>query len=393
MGPDADTAADIEPTGHGETLAPIARPLELVDGPLDGRTLERMHRWWRAANYLAVGQIYLMGNPLLREPLLADDVKPRLLGHFGTVPGLNLVWLHANRAIRRARPRRGVRRRPGPRRPRPQRLRLARGHLLRAVQPRHRRRSPVWQHFFRQFSFPGGVPSHCAPETPGSFHEGGELGYSLLHAFGAVLDNPDLVGVLRRRRRRGRDRPAGRQLARAPSSWTRRATAPCCRSWRLNEYKIANPTLLARIPAERAGRPAARLRLRAAPSSPATTRPRCTRRWPRPSTPAWTRSRRSRPRRARGERADHRRSGALADDRAAHAEGLDRARRSSTGSRSRARSAPTRCRCPRARTDAAHRAVLRGVAAARTGPRSCSTTTGRLVAELPGRWPRRASAG
>ena len=101
---------------------------------------------------------------------------------------------------------------------------------------------------FRQFSFPGGIPSHVAPETPGSIHEGGELGYALAHAYGAAFDNPDLLVVLRRRRRRGRDRPAGRQLALATSSSIPRATAPCCPILHLNGYKIANPTVLARIP-------------------------------------------------------------------------------------------------------------------------------------------------
>src|SRR3954451_20782324 len=95
-----DTPADEEVVGGGETLPPTARPLEHVDGPLDESTLERMHAWWRAANYLGVGQIYLTGNALVQEPLRPEHVKPRLLGHFGTVPGLNLVWVHANRAIR-----------------------------------------------------------------------------------------------------------------------------------------------------------------------------------------------------------------------------------------------------------------------------------------------------
>src|SRR5689334_3426271 len=148
--------------------------------------------YWRAANYLSVGQIYLLANPLLREPLRPEHVKPRLLGHFGTVPGLNLVYAHLNRAIR-ARdldaiyvcgPGHGG---PGM---------VANAYLEGTY-------SELYSHvtedeagleqLFRQFSFPGGIPSHAAPETPGSIHEGGELGYSLAHAFGAAYDNPGLL--------------------------------------------------------------------------------------------------------------------------------------------------------------------------------------------------------
>ena len=196
-----DTAADDLARSSGRTVAPSGYTLEDLAGPLDPDGLRDVDRWWRAANYLAVGQIYLMANPLLREPLLAEHVKPRLLGHFGTVPGLNLVWAHANRLILRDDLHAVFVAGPGPRRARAERVRMAGGHVLRAVQPRPAGPAPGWQTFFRQFSFPGGVPSHCAPETPGSFHEGGELGYSLLHAYGAALDNPDLVVCLRRRRR------------------------------------------------------------------------------------------------------------------------------------------------------------------------------------------------
>ena len=208
--------------------------------------LGRIDAWWRAANYLAVGQIYLMANPLLAEPLRREHVKPRLLGHFGTVPGLNLVWAHANRvildrdldAVFVAGPGHGG---PGPN---------ACAWLEGTYTERY---SHIGQDadgmaaFFRQFSFPGGVPSHCAPETPGSFHEGGELGYSLLHATGAALDNPSLVVFC----------VVGDGEA---------ETGPLATSWhatkflnpardgavlpilQLNEYKIANPTVLARIP-------------------------------------------------------------------------------------------------------------------------------------------------
>ncbi|MEU4342724.1 phosphoketolase family protein [Nocardia sp. NPDC023852] len=241
-----DTSADNVGTTSGDTVAP--RPYRLADvpGPLERDELTSIDAWWRAANYLAVGQIYLMSNPLLREPLLAEHIKPRLLGHFGTVPGLNLVWTHANRAIRQ----RGLDAvfvaGPGHGGPGPNACAWLEGTY-----------SELYSHIpqdgsgmgalFAQFSFPGGVPSHCAPETPGSFHEGGELGYSLLHAFGAALDNPDLTVFC----------VIGDGEA---------ETGPLATSWHankflnpardgavlpilaLNEYKIANPTILARIP-------------------------------------------------------------------------------------------------------------------------------------------------
>ncbi|MEU2177848.1 phosphoketolase family protein [Nocardia sp. NPDC019219] len=241
-----DTSADNVGSTGGRTVAP--RPYRLADvpGPLERDEMNSIDAWWRAANYLAVGQIYLVGNPLLREPLRAEHVKPRLLGHFGTVPGLNLVWAHANRAIRQ----RGLSAvfvaGPGHGGPGPNACAWLEGTY-----------SECYSHIpqdaagmgalFHQFSFPGGVPSHCAPETPGSFHEGGELGYSLLHAFGAALDNPGLTVFC----------VVGDGEA---------ETGPLATSWHankflnpardgavlpilaLNEYKIANPTLLARIP-------------------------------------------------------------------------------------------------------------------------------------------------
>ncbi|WP_405161677.1 phosphoketolase family protein [Nocardia sp. NBC_01499] len=242
----SDTSADNVGGAGGETVAPQPYRLTDIAGPLDRDELTSIDAFWRAANYLAVGQIYLMTNPLLREPLLAEHIKPRLLGHFGTVPGLNLVWVHANRAIRQrglsavfvAGPGHGG---PGPN---------ACGWLEGTY-------SELYSHipqdaagmgtFFAQFSFPGGVPSHCAPETPGSFHEGGELGYSLMHAFGAALDHPDLTVFC----------VIGDGEA---------ETGPLATSWHankflnpardgavlpilaLNQYKIANPTILARIP-------------------------------------------------------------------------------------------------------------------------------------------------
>ncbi|MGH9820426.1 MAG: phosphoketolase, partial [Pyrinomonadaceae bacterium] len=148
-----------------------------------------MHAYWRAANYLSVGQIYLYDNPLLREPLTLAHVKPRLLGHWGTTPGLNFIYLHLNRLIKLhdlnaiflAGPGHGG---PGV---------VANVYLegtYSEVYPDISRDAEGLKRLFKQFSFPGGIPSHVAPETPGSINEGGELGYSLMHAYGAVFDNP-----------------------------------------------------------------------------------------------------------------------------------------------------------------------------------------------------------
>jgi xylulose-5-phosphate/fructose-6-phosphate phosphoketolase len=156
--------------------------------------LRAMHAWWRAANYLSVGQIYLLDNPLLRTPLTLDHVKPRLLGHWGTTPGLNFIYVHLNRIIKArdvnmiyvAGPGHGG---PGL---------VANTYLEGTYSEMYPNISPDAEglkKLFKQFSFPGGIPSHVAPETPGSIHEGGELGYALLHAYGAVFDNPDLVAA------------------------------------------------------------------------------------------------------------------------------------------------------------------------------------------------------
>ncbi len=207
--------------------------------------VEQIHLWWRAANYLSVGQIYLLDNPLLREPLTLDHVKPRLLGHFGTTPGLNLIYAHLNRLIRErdldllfvAGPGHG-----GP-------AMIANTWLegtYSELYPEVSRDAPGMRRLFRRFSFPGGVSSHTGPETPGSIHEGGELGYSLAHAFGAAFDHPELVAVC----------VVGDGEA---------ETGPLATSWHsirflnpardgavlpvlhLNGWKIANPTLLARM--------------------------------------------------------------------------------------------------------------------------------------------------
>ena len=148
--------------------------------------------YWRAANYLSVGQIYLLDNPLLKKPLALEHIKPRLLGHWGTTPGLNFIYAHLNRLIRVhdlntifiCGPGHGG---PG----------VVANTYLEGVYsefyPEVSEDEIGLQRLFRQFSFPGGIPSHAAPETPGSIHEGGELGYSLFHAFGAAFDNPDLL--------------------------------------------------------------------------------------------------------------------------------------------------------------------------------------------------------
>ncbi len=211
-------------------------------------TLAAMDGWWRAANYLSVGQIYLLDNPLLRTPLLPAHIKPRLLGHWGTTPGLNFIYVHLNRAIVQhdlsvlyiAGPGHGG---PGM---------VANAYLdgtYSEVYPDIGEDSAGMARLFRQFSFPGGIPSHVAPETPGSIHEGGELGYALSHAYGAAFDNPDLIVAC----------VIGDGEA---------ETGPLATSWHsnkflnpvldgavlpilhLNGYKIASPTILARIPRE-----------------------------------------------------------------------------------------------------------------------------------------------
>jgi xylulose-5-phosphate/fructose-6-phosphate phosphoketolase len=208
--------------------------------------LAAIDRWWRAANYLSVGQIYLLKNALLREPLQHAHVKPRLVGHWGTTPGLNFIYAHMNRAIVEkdlsviflAGPGHG-----GP-------ALVANAWLegtYSDVYPNVSLDEEGMTKLFRQFSFPGGIPSHAAPETPGSIHEGGELGYVLAHAFGAVFDNPDLIAL-------------------AVVGDGEAETGPLATSWHgnkflnpirdgavlpvlhLNGYKIANPAMLARIP-------------------------------------------------------------------------------------------------------------------------------------------------
>jgi xylulose-5-phosphate/fructose-6-phosphate phosphoketolase len=216
--------------------------------PLSKDEVRRMNAYWRAANYLSVGQIYLFDNPLLKEPLQLKHVKPRLLGHWGTTPGLNFIYVHLNRLIKQndlnmiyiAGPGHGG---PGV---------VANTYLegtYSEFYPEISQDAEGMKRLFKQFSFPGGIPSHVAPETPGSIHEGGELGYALLHAYGAVFDNPDLIAAC----------VIGDGEA---------ETGPLAASWHsnkfinpardgvvlpilhLNGYKIANPTVLARLPQE-----------------------------------------------------------------------------------------------------------------------------------------------
>ena len=223
-------------------VAPTAQAAAL----LSTEAVQRIDAWWRAANYLSVGQIYLLDNPLLREPLRLDHIKPRLLGHWGTTPGLNFIYVHLNRVIKERDlnamyvigPGHGA---PGI---------VANAYLegtYSEIYPHITQDAEGLRQLFRQFSFPGGIPSHVSAELPGSIHEGGELGYSLAHAYGAAFDNPDLVVFC----------VVGDGEA---------ETGPMAASWHsnkfinpvrdgavvpilhLNGYKIANPTVLARIP-------------------------------------------------------------------------------------------------------------------------------------------------
>src|SRR5687768_12655376 len=216
-----------------------------VDKPLSADELHKIDGYWRATNYLSVGQIYLLDNPLLREPLTLAHIKPRLLGHWGTTPGLNFIYVHLNRVIKKYNLNMINVTGPGHGGP----ALIANTWLEGSYSERYphiSRDETGMQRLFKQFSFPGGVPSHAAPETPGSINEGGELGYSLSHAFGAAFDNPDMVVAC----------VVGDGEA---------ETGPLATAWHsnkflnpihdgavlpilhLNGYKIAGPTLFARI--------------------------------------------------------------------------------------------------------------------------------------------------
>ena len=222
------------------------RDLTATTGPLSERELELIHAYWRASNYLAVGQIYLLDNPLLKTQLTLEHIKPRLLGHWGTTPGLNFIYVHLNRIIKQrgtdvvyiAGPGHG-----GP-------ALVAQTYLegtYSEVYPEISQSEDGMQRLFKQFSFPGGIPSHVAPETPGSIHEGGELGYALTHAYGAAFDNPELVVACVI----GDGEAETGPLA---ASWhsnkflNPRSDGAVLPILQLNGFKIANPTVLASLP-------------------------------------------------------------------------------------------------------------------------------------------------
>ena len=208
--------------------------------------LQALDGYWRAANYLSVGQIYLMSNPLLTEPLRPEHIKPRLLGHWGTTPGLNFLWAHLNRMIVTHDLNMMYVIGPGHGGPAAIAGTWLDGSYT-DIYPSIGQDTAGMARLFRQFSFPGGVPSHVAPETPGSIHEGGELGYSLAHAHGAAFDNPDLIVACVVGDGEAETGPlatswhAGKFLDPARDG----AVLPILQ---LNGWKIANPTVLARIP-------------------------------------------------------------------------------------------------------------------------------------------------
>ncbi len=228
------------------TLSAFGTARSTIQGaPLDADGLRRIDAYFRASLYLCLGMIYLRGNPLLKEPLKVEDLKKRLLGHWGSDPGMSFVYIHLNRLIRKYELNMIFLAGPGHGAP----AILSNAYLegtYSEIYPENSEDEQGLCHFFRQFSFPGGIGSHCTPETPGSIHEGGELGYSLSHAFGSVLDNPDLISVVM----------VGDGEA---------ETGPLATAWHsnkfinpirdgavlpvlhLNGYKINNPTILARI--------------------------------------------------------------------------------------------------------------------------------------------------
>ena len=232
----------------GEDMKRVEIEHAVEAGPLTEEELRKIDAYWRAANYLSVGQIYLLDNPLLTRPLTPEDIKPRLLGHWGTCPGLNFVYVHLNRVIKKfdldmifvCGPGHG-----GP-------AIVANTYLEGTYSEFYSnitQDAEGMRKLFKQFSFPGGIPSHTAPETPGSINEGGELGYSLAHAFGAVFDNPDLIAACVVGDGEAETGPLS-------TAWhsnkflnplTDGAVLPILH---LNGYKIANPTILARISRE-----------------------------------------------------------------------------------------------------------------------------------------------
>src|SRR5258705_11586047 len=216
--------------------------------PLTVPELDALDAWWRAANYLSVGQIYLLGNPLLTEPLRPEHIKPRLLGHWGTSPGLNFIWAHLGRAITLDDLNMMIVIGPGHGGPAALANCWLEGSYTQTY-PSVPRDLTGMARLMRQFSFPGGVPSHVAAETPGSIHEGGELGYSLSHAYGAAFDNPDLIVACVVGDGEAETGPlaASWHSNKVLNPGTDGAVLPILH---LNGYKIANPTALARIPQE-----------------------------------------------------------------------------------------------------------------------------------------------
>jgi xylulose-5-phosphate/fructose-6-phosphate phosphoketolase len=214
-------------------------------GPLNPEQLDRINAWWRAANYLAVGQIYLMDNPLLRGPLRPEHVKPRLLGHWGTTPGLNFIYAHLNRAIMQRDLDMMYVMGPGHGGPSPVAAAWLEGTYSEIYSDVSQDEAGM-KRLFTQFSFPGGIPSHVAPETPGSIHEGGELGYSLSHAYGAAFDNPDLIvaAIVGDGEAETGPLATGWHSTKFIDPVRDGAVLPILH---LNGYKIASPTVLARI--------------------------------------------------------------------------------------------------------------------------------------------------
>ncbi len=211
-----------------------------ANGPLDADLLRKMDAWWRAANYLSVGQTYLYDNPLLKKPLKKEHVKPRLVGHWGTTPGLNFIYVHLNRVIKERDVNMIYIIGPGHGGPGIVANTWLEGTYS-EVYPNISQDEEGMKKLFKQFSFPGGIPSHVAPETPGSIHEGGELGYALSHAYGAAFDNPGSHRGRRRRRRRSGDRPARHELALEQVSQSRPRTARCCRSCTSTATRLPTP--------------------------------------------------------------------------------------------------------------------------------------------------------
>ncbi len=306
---------------------------------LSADELRKMDAYWRASNYLSVGQIYLLDNPLLQEPLKREHIKPRLLGHWGTSPGLNMLCVHLNRVIKRDDLNMIYIIGPGHGGP----SLVAHAYLegtYSEFYPNISQDAEGMKRLFKQFSFPGGIPSHVAPETPGSIHEGGELGYALSHAYGAAFDNPDLIVAC----------VVGDGEA---------ETGPLATGWHgnkflnpardgcvlpilhLNGYKIANPCFLARIPEDELRKFFEGMGYKpyfVEGHEPAGGPPAVGRR------DGYLR-RRNQANLGRGARQGRRsQTPRLADDRLPHAERLDLSRRKSTARSAKTTGARTRCR-------------------------------------------------